>query len=99
VEKAAAAERMVLVAQPDDTAHQLEKHLALAIEIQCSQLRSLSWQYALLLPYCVWLSSSPPRIIGTPCDRRRVARKLHFWRSRSARTSGSSVGPPHRSSS
>ena len=34
-----------------------------------------------------------PSSIGTPCESSSVVRKLRCWRSRSARTSGSSVGP------
>ena len=58
-----------------------------------SQLISLSWQYALLLPRWVWPNSSPASIIGVPRDRIRVASMLRFCRSRSARIAGSSVGP------
>src|SRR4030095_3741379 len=57
------------------------------------QLSSLSWQYALLLPCCVRLISSPPLIIGTPTDRSREAIRLRFCCSRSLRTHDSSVGP------
>src|SRR4051812_13099244 len=54
---------------------------------------SLSWHHALLLPYCVRQISSPPSIIGTPCESTSVVRKFRRWRARSALTSGSSVGP------
>jgi hypothetical protein len=53
----------------------------------------LSWHQTLLLPFWVRDSSSPPRIIGTPCDSSSVARKLRCWRQRSATISGSSVSP------
>ena len=32
------------------------------------------------MPCCVRQISSPPRIIGTPCDSSKVAIKLRFWR-------------------
>src|SRR5581483_5963170 len=54
---------------------------------------SLSWHQALLLPPCERPHSSPPSSIGTPCERKSVARKLRCWRARNARTAGSSVGP------
>src|ERR671919_188843 len=54
---------------------------------------SLSWHHALLLPFCVRDSSSPPSSIGTPCESSSVAMKLRCWRQRSALTSGSSVSP------
>ena len=55
---------------------------------QSTQLISLSWQYALLLPLWVRAISSPASSIGTPCERRSVARKLRTCRSRSAFTVG-----------
>ncbi len=54
---------------------------------------SLSWQYALLLPFWVRPNSSPWLSIGTPCDSSSVAMKLRIWRARSSWTAGSSVGP------
>ena len=60
---------------------------------QSIQDSSLSWQYTLLLPCWVRPSSSPCAIIGTPWDSSSVVRMLRFCRSRSASTSGSSVGP------
>ena len=54
---------------------------------------ALSWHQALLLPCWVRRNSSPPRIIGTPCETIRVAIRLRTWRLRIARTVGSSVGP------
>src|SRR4051812_39137614 len=62
-------------------------------QYQSCQLISLSWQYVLLLPFCVRPTSSPATIIGTPCEMRSVARKLRFCCSRSALILGSSVGP------
>ena len=38
-------------------------------------------------------NSSPPQIIGTPCENSSVASKLRFSRSRSSMIAGSSVGP------
>ena len=46
-----------------------------------------------MLPSWVRPSSSPPRIIGTPCDSSSVASRLRRWRARSARIAGSAVGP------
>src|SRR5690606_20480144 len=60
---------------------------------QLSHVSSLSWQYVLLLPCCVWLSSSPWYSIDTPCENSRVAIWFRFCRSRRAMISGSSVGP------
>src|SRR4051794_25792459 len=60
---------------------------------QSYQDRSLSWQYALLLPRCVRPISSPPQIIGTPCERSRVARKFRCCFERSALMVSSLVGP------
>lgn len=55
--------------------------------------QEMSWQYPLLLPCCDRPISSSPSSIGTPCDKKSVARKFRFWRPRSSRTCGSSVGP------
>src|SRR3954470_9433865 len=60
---------------------------------QFSQLISLSWQYALLFPFCVRPYSSPPHNIGTPCDKNSVVMKLRICFRRNALISGSSVGP------
>ena len=60
---------------------------------QESQLISLSWQYALLLPFWVRQNSSPAQSIGTHWLRKSVARKFRRWRSRSALTASSVVGP------
>src|SRR6516162_6474132 len=60
---------------------------------QSSQLVSLSWQYALLLPLCVRPNSSPARIIGVPCESSSVASMLRFCRSRNCFTALSSAGP------
>src|SRR5581483_8502505 len=60
---------------------------------QSNQESSLSWHQALLFPCWVRPSSSPPRSMGTPCERKSVVRKLRCCRSRSERPSGSSVGP------
>ena len=46
-----------------------------------------------VIPRWVRRNSSPPRIIGTPCESSRVAMRLRAWRLRSARIWGSSVGP------
>ena len=54
-------------------------------------MSSLSWQYALLLPCCVWPNSSPASSIGVPCEKSSVASKLRFCRSRSDTIPGSSV--------
>src|SRR5690349_21542056 len=62
-------------------------------QYQSCQLISLSWQYALLLPFWVRPTSSPAVIIGTPWERSSVPRKLRFCCSRSLLISGSSVGP------
>src|SRR4051812_28805450 len=56
-------------------------------------MSALSWRYALLLPYCVLPISSPASSIGVPCEKKSVAMKLRFWRSRNALISGSSVSP------
>ncbi len=53
----------------------------------------MSWQYALLLPCCVRLISSPPSSMGMPWESRTVDRKFRFCRSRRAFTAGSSAGP------
>src|SRR5262249_54136727 len=66
---------------------------ARASSVQCTQLMSLSWQYALLLPFCVRPSSSPWLTMGTPCEKARVARKLRAVRSRRASTSARWVSP------
>ena len=47
---------------------------------QSTQLVALSWHQALLLPCWVRRNSSPPRIIGTPCEIIRVAIRLRTWR-------------------
>jgi len=60
---------------------------------QSCQLISLSWQYALLLPRWLRPISSPPEIIGVPCDRSSVAMRLRICRRRSDRMPSSSVGP------
>jgi hypothetical protein len=60
---------------------------------QSSQLSSLSWQYALLLPSCVRRISSPIVIIGTPTARSSIANRFLTWRLRSDSIAGSSVGP------
>src|SRR5437899_11622934 len=60
---------------------------------QCTQLSSLSWHYALLSPFWVRPNSSPPSSIGTPCEIRRVVKKLRRCLSRNALIFGSSVGP------
>src|SRR6056297_2597736 len=54
---------------------------------------SLSWQYALLLPFCVLDISSPESSMGTPCERNKVVRKLRFCLFRHSFTMGSSLGP------
>src|SRR5438045_9000172 len=60
---------------------------------QANQEISLSWQYPLLLPFCVRPISSPPLIIGTPCERSSGTRKFLCCRARNAFTFASSVGP------
>ncbi len=60
---------------------------------QSSQDTGPSWQYALLLPPWELPISSPCRSIGTPRESTRVARSARDSRARSARTSGSPVGP------
>src|SRR5580658_185416 len=60
---------------------------------QSNQEISLSWQYALLLPFWVRPSSSPPSSSGMPNDSSRVARMARDWRARRASTSGAGVGP------
>ena len=69
------------------------KSACLSASVQSTQLISLSWHQALLLPCWVRRNSSPPRSIGTPCESSSVAIRLRAWRLRSARTAGSSVGP------
>src|ERR1700682_1664965 len=64
-----------------------------SIEDQSTHDSSLSWQYALLLPFCVLPSSSPPTSIGTPWAVKSVVRKLRCWRARHLSASGSSVSP------
>ena len=59
-----------------------------AARLQSIQEISLSWQYALLFPCWLWPSSSPATIIGTPCDKSKVARRLRFCLLRSAMTPG-----------
>src|SRR5437588_10736998 len=58
-----------------------------------SQFSSLSWQWVLLFPFCVRAHSSPARSIGTPCERKSVAKKFRRCRARSSLIFGSSVGP------
>src|ERR1017187_9939318 len=60
---------------------------------QSIQLRALSWHHALLLPCWVRRNSSPPRIIGTPCDTMRVVSRLRACRLLIAFTVGSFVEP------
>src|SRR5690348_2965951 len=60
---------------------------------QSSQETSLSWQYALLLPFWDLPSSSPPRSIGTPWDRKRVVRKLRCWVARHVSTALLTLSP------
>src|SRR5580692_3633732 len=60
---------------------------------QSYQEVSLSWQYALLLPFWVRPSSSPPSSSGTPNDSSSVVSMARACRARSASTSGSGVGP------
>ena len=45
-------------------------------KVQSNQLISLSWQYALLLPFCVRNISSPATNMGTPRESSRIAMKL-----------------------
>src|SRR5659263_488444 len=52
-----------------------------------------SLQCPLFLPPWVRPISSPWAIIGTPCDRSRVVRKLRSCRQRRAVITASSVGP------
>src|SRR5581483_9795697 len=66
---------------------------SLSASSQRNHESSLSWHHALLLPCCVRPISSPPRSIGTPCDRSSVVKKLRCWRARNALISGSSVSP------
>src|SRR5690606_24290038 len=61
--------------------------------LQSTQLISLSWQYALLLPRCVRANSSPASSIGVPCESSKLARKLRICRRRNSSTAGSSVSP------
>ena len=51
--------------------------------LQSSQLTSLSWQYALLLPRWVRRISSPIWSIGVPIDISRMTMKFLTWRRRS----------------
>ena len=44
--------------------------------VQSSQLVSLSWQYALLLPRCVRRISSPISIMGMPAESRVATKKF-----------------------
>src|SRR5690348_3105260 len=61
---------------------------------QSSHDISLSWQYALLLPLCVLLISSPETSIGTPCDNMSVLRNFFFCFLRGKIFSVLSLGPP-----
>src|SRR5687767_14494730 len=61
--------------------------------IQSSHEISLSWQYALLLPFCVLPISSPDTSIGTPCESMSVVRKFLFCLLRRLIISGSFVSP------
>src|SRR5436309_4575189 len=64
-----------------------------SIADQLTQEISLSWQYALLLPFCVRPISSPITSIGTPCARKSAASRFLCCFARSFRTVGSSVSP------
>ncbi len=46
-----------------------------------------------MFPACVFPSSSPAAIIGTPWDSSSVERRFRIWRSRSVSTVASSVCP------
>ena len=56
--------------------------------VQSSQLSSLSWQYALLLPSCVRRTSSPIVTIGTPTARSSIASRFLTWRLRNDSIAG-----------
>src|SRR5437588_13026148 len=58
-----------------------------------SQFSSLSWQYVLLFPFWVRAHSSPARSIGTPGERKSVAKKFRCCLARNSFTSGPSLGP------
>src|SRR6202011_1654832 len=60
---------------------------------QSTQDVSLSWQYALLLPFWVRANSSPACSMGTPCDRTNVASMFRICRLRKALTAASWVAP------
>lgn len=63
------------------------------MRIQSSQIVSLSWAYALLLPFWVCPNSSPASSMGVPWESSIVASRFRFWCSRKAVISGSSVRP------
>ena len=48
--------------------HEAEEARCRSSRLQSSQLTSLSWQYALLLPRCVRPISSPISSIGVPIE-------------------------------
>ena len=58
-----------------------------------SQVSSLSWQYALLLPCWLRPNSSPAVIIGTPPESSSVPSRLRMVTPRASSTAWSSVGP------
>ena len=66
VTKAAAMEYELLADQANQPADEFQKAFLPLVGAQWSQVNSSSWQYALLLPSCVRLISSPARIMGTP---------------------------------
>src|SRR5882724_9364733 len=60
---------------------------------QSNQLIVLFWQYALLFPYCVRLTSSPISRNGVPTDNNVKANKFLICLARNASISGEDVAP------
>ena len=81
LQKGLAAELGVPPPQLRQQAHELEQILMHAPRSrQSTQESSLSWQYALLLPFCVRPNSSPACSIGTPWEKNSVANRLRICR-------------------
>jgi hypothetical protein len=64
----------------DQPPRELDERALVVVPVPVNHESSLSWHHALLLPCCVRPNSSPPRSIGTPCERKSVVRKFRCCR-------------------
>jgi len=91
LEPAAAMEDAVLAPQLDERPGELEQRLVGVLPVGPGDL--VVPGIALLFPRWVRPISSPPSIIGTPCESNSAVRKPRCIFARMAFTAGSSVGP------